>query len=145
MPIFTGSSEDGWDMREAQGAYVSPDGNEWSTLPYTLEQSYHQKEYDRETRMIQSLKPYIKCTKDLHTEYQKILDKKSNLSKSQRDWIVNRFKEPAIKEEKTADDHLAEMHEAYIEKVSESGMPHWMANLYAEQIWDSHPENPNNL
>ena len=35
MPFYTGSSPDGSDMKEVEGAYVNPDNpNEWSAKPY---------------------------------------------------------------------------------------------------------------
>jgi len=36
MPIYTGKSEDGADMVEVTGVYMSGDGNEWSNKPYPI-------------------------------------------------------------------------------------------------------------
>ena len=33
--IYSGKSEDGSDMYPVKGVYVSPDGEEWSNMPYT--------------------------------------------------------------------------------------------------------------
>ena len=93
MPIYTGGSADGWDMREAKGMYVSPDGNQWSNIPYTDEERAYDKAYNAETRMIRSISHKIKTFEDLETEYQLILQKKSNFSVRQRQFIVSMFDE----------------------------------------------------
>lgn len=48
MAFYTGSSPDGSDIREVQGMFVSPDGNEWSNIPYPPK-SY--KKYDWKKRI----------------------------------------------------------------------------------------------
>lgn len=35
MPFYFGKSKDGSDLKEVEGMYVSPDGKEWSNMPYT--------------------------------------------------------------------------------------------------------------
>jgi hypothetical protein len=36
MAFYTGTTEDGSDMAEVQGMYISEDGNEWSNQPYPI-------------------------------------------------------------------------------------------------------------
>lgn len=48
MPIYCGKSADGSDMQEFEGFHASPDGKEWSNMPYP-EKSY--KKYEWKNRM----------------------------------------------------------------------------------------------
>ena len=76
--ILTGKSADGSDAYPAMGAFVSPDGQEWSNIPYT-----------KEDRMWQELYPYLaKNLRSLKDEYDLIQQKKSGLSKRLRDFVV---------------------------------------------------------
>ena len=81
MPIYTGSSADGSDMREVKGFFVSPDGEQWSNMPYTLEQRAYDKVYDH----------MVRTGRTLREEYDLILAKKSTLSRYCRDFIANQF------------------------------------------------------
>lgn len=77
--IFTGKSADGSDAYPAEGLYLSPDGEQWSSEPYTKEQ-----------KMYHSLYPEL--AKRLHLldeEYELILQKKSTLSIRHRDYVVH--------------------------------------------------------
>ena len=38
MPIYTGYSGDGSDMKEFEGVYTSSCGNFWSTTPFTKQE-----------------------------------------------------------------------------------------------------------
>ena len=79
MTIFTGKSADGSDMYPAMGAFVSPDGTEWSNMPYT-----------KEDKMWQELYPHLaKNLRSLKDEYQLVKNKQSNLSKRLRDFVVH--------------------------------------------------------
>lgn len=75
--IFTGKSADGSDMYPAKGVYVSPDGKEWSNMPYT-----------KEDKMWEELYPYLaKNLRSLKDEYELINQKKSPLSRRLRDYV----------------------------------------------------------
>ena len=77
--ILTGKSADGSDAYPAQGVFVSPDGEEWSNMPYT-----------KEDKMWQELYPYLaKNLRSLKDEYDLIQQKKSDLSKRLRDFVVH--------------------------------------------------------
>ena len=77
--ILTGKSADGSDAYPAQGVFVSPDSEQWSNKPYT-----------KEDRMWQELYPYLaKHLRSLKDEYELIKQKKSNLSKRLRDYVVH--------------------------------------------------------
>lgn len=75
--ILKGKSADGSDAYPAQGLFVSPDGEEWSNMPYT-----------KEDKMWQELYPYLaKNLRSLKDEYELVLKKKSNLSRRMRDYV----------------------------------------------------------
>ena len=77
--IFTGKSADGSDMYPAQGVFVSPDGEQWSNKPYT-----------KEDKMWQELYPHLaKNLRSLKDEYELVKQKKSNLSRRLRDFVVH--------------------------------------------------------
>jgi len=79
MTIYTGKSADGSDMYPAQGVFVSPDGQEWSNMPYT-----------KEDKMWIELYPYLaKNLRSLKDEYGLIQQKKSGLSRRLRDFVVH--------------------------------------------------------
>lgn len=77
MTIYTGKSEDGTDMYEAEGLYLSPDGNQWSNQPYTIED-----------KMWKELYPYLaKNLRSLKDEYELVLNKQSKLSSRLRNYV----------------------------------------------------------
>lgn len=77
MTIYTGKSADGSDMYPVQGVFVSPDGNEWSNMPYT-----------KEDKMWKELYPYLaKNLRSLKDEYELVLNKKSKLSSRLRKYV----------------------------------------------------------
>lgn len=77
--IYRGKSADGSDIYPAQGVFVSPDGEQWSNQPYT-----------KEDKMWQELYPYLaKNLRSLKDEYDLIQQKKSDLSKRLRDFVVH--------------------------------------------------------
>ena len=76
--ILTGKSADGSDAYPAQGVFVSPDGEQWSNMPYT-----------KEDKMWQELYPYLaKNLRSLKDEYELIKQKKSQLSRRLRDFVI---------------------------------------------------------
>lgn len=77
--IFTGKSADGSDAYPAKGVYLSPDGEEWSNMPYTKEDRMSEEVYDYLASNLRSLR----------MEYNLIKEKKSKLSRSLRDYIVS--------------------------------------------------------
>lgn len=77
--IYTGKSADGSDMYPAMGVFVSPDGEQWSSEPYT-----------KEDKMWQELYPELrKRLNSLGMEYELVLAKKSTLSRRHRDYVVH--------------------------------------------------------
>lgn len=77
--ILTGKSADGSDAYQAEGMYVSPDGNQWSNKPYT-----------EEDKMWHELYPYLaKNLRSLKDEYELIKQKKSNLSSRLRSYVTH--------------------------------------------------------
>jgi len=77
--IFTGKSADGSDAYPAKGVYLSPDGKEWSNMPYT-----------KEDKMWEALYPELaKRLHSLEMEYELILQKKSTMSRRHRDYVVH--------------------------------------------------------
>lgn len=90
MPIYRGSSADGWDMREVQGAFISPDGNEWSTKPYTLEQFQHLVAYNKKDRSYEAVAKHLTTEKhSIVKELKLINEKKSKLPRKLRLFIVD--------------------------------------------------------
>ena len=75
--IYSGKSADGSDMYPVKGVYVSPDGNEWSNMPYT-----------KEDKLWEELYPYLaKNLISLEDEYKLVLNKQSKLSRRLRDGV----------------------------------------------------------
>lgn len=77
MPFYTGKSADGSDMKEVMGAFVSPDGKEWSNMPYTEEDRIYEKIFN-----------HINGIRTFRDEYNLILAKKSTLPRKCRDYLV---------------------------------------------------------
>lgn len=48
MPIYTGKSRDGPDMKKVEGFYVSPNGKYWSSKPISLEE---EKEMEKQLKL----------------------------------------------------------------------------------------------
>jgi hypothetical protein len=76
--IFTGKSADGSDMFPANGVYLSPDGEQWSNIPFTKEDKMWEQIYNHLATNLRSLQ----------MEYDLIQQKKSTLSRRLRDHIV---------------------------------------------------------
>ena len=81
MPIYTGSSADGSDIRQVRGMYISPDGNEFSNMPYTKEQRIYDTCYTH----------IAKYQRSFRMEYDIIKQGKSILPKACRLWIVEQI------------------------------------------------------
>ena len=79
--ILTGSSKDGRDARPFEGMYMHPNGKTWSSQPITKEQKEHSKGYRGVVKEIDGKRSF----KD---EYNRVLEKRSKLSKWLRDWLV---------------------------------------------------------
>jgi hypothetical protein len=76
--IFTGKSADGSDMYPANGVYLSPDGEQWSNMPFTKEDKMWGQIYDHLAANLRSPR----------MEYDLIQQKKSKLSRRLRDHLV---------------------------------------------------------
>ena len=76
--IFTGKSTDGSDAYPIQGMYVSPDGEQWSNMPFTKEDKMWGQIYDHLAANLRSMR----------MEYDLIQQKKSKLSRRLRDHLV---------------------------------------------------------
>jgi len=81
--ILTGRSADGSDAYPAMGVYLSPDGEEWSNMPYTKEDRMAEEVYDYLASNLRSMR----------MEYNLIKEKKSKLSRRLRDYIVSVIEE----------------------------------------------------
>lgn len=80
--IYSGTTEDGSDMYPTMGVFVSPDGNEWSSNPYTKEQKLDLELYFHLSKNLRFIKE----------EYELIQQKKSILSKRLRDHVKHLMK-----------------------------------------------------
>ncbi len=81
MPIYFGKSRDGSDMQEFGGMFVSPDGKEWSSEPYTNEQHLANKEQKKQQRIYKEIYDY--CASKIisfRDAYNEISRKESGLS-----------------------------------------------------------------
>jgi hypothetical protein len=76
--MYSGTSEDGSDMYPTMGVFVSPDGEEWSSEPYTKEQKMYREVYYHIAKNLRSLED----------EYELIQQKKSELSTRLRNFVV---------------------------------------------------------
>jgi len=87
--FFNGKSDCGWDAREEQGVFVSPDGKEWSNLPYTKEQREQDRAYRLEGRIIDEIHAYLE-RKDIPISkaIEEVRERCSGLSHRCRKWIT---------------------------------------------------------
>ena len=76
--IYTGKSADGSDMYPANGVYLSPDGEQWSNMPFTKEDKMWDQIYNHLASNLRSPR----------REYELIQQKKSKLSRRLRDHLV---------------------------------------------------------
>jgi hypothetical protein len=77
--MYTGTTADGSDMKEFEGLYLSPDGNQFSNVPWPL---------TKEDRMYWEIRDHIDGKRSLQDEYDLIKAKKSTLSRALRDFLV---------------------------------------------------------
>lgn len=93
--FYTGKSADGSDMIEVPGVFESPDGKTWSNKPFTLEQINQDRIIRKTHRVHWEVFDHIANNhRTLREEYHLILKKKSKLSRSQREYILNQFRNP---------------------------------------------------
>jgi hypothetical protein len=67
--IFSGKSADGSDMYPIQGVYVSPDGEEWSTKPYTKEDKIWGELYSHLAKNLRSLRDEYELIQKKESDY----------------------------------------------------------------------------
>ena len=77
--MFTGKSEDGSDMKEFEGLYEHPDGEQFSNQPWII---------TKEDRMYWEIRGHIDGKRSLQDEYDLVKAKKSTLSRALRDFLV---------------------------------------------------------
>ena len=83
MPFYTGNTADGSDMREVEGMYISPNGKEFSNMPYAP---------SREDRLYARCREH--CAANMRTwrdEYELIKQKKSTMSSACRAYLLTEF------------------------------------------------------
>ncbi len=97
MPFYTGKTADGSDMTEVQGiAYMHPNEKEWSSTPYPKSvyrkhNDTEEKRTERESRLYWAIYDHITGKRTFRDEYVLVLEKKSTLSKAQREYLINMF------------------------------------------------------
>ena len=93
--MFSGKSRDGSDMKAFRGMFVSPDGDEWQSHPYTKEQ-YEQDRDDRKLERIESeiYQHLVANRRSYKDEYDLVLQKKSSLSYRCRMHLIEMFNNP---------------------------------------------------
>ena len=86
MPIYTGKSADGSDMREAEGVYINPNNpDEWSNQMYP--------EQAKEHRTYLEVFNYMDGKYTLNDVYKQILEKSCLLNKRCRDYVLSYYDE----------------------------------------------------
>lgn len=85
MPIYQGRSANGEDAIQV-GMYISPDGKEWSNMPFTQEQREIEKTYRIHWKVWDWLRKNGRTMKE---EYELIQQRKSNLSKVCREYVID--------------------------------------------------------
>ena len=94
MPFYTGKTADGSDMEEVEGMYLSPNGKEWSSVPYKYPYIQENEKFtDKEHRLYWEIYDYLNGKRSFRDEYNLILEKKSELSKAQRDYLIKQFEQ----------------------------------------------------
>lgn len=80
--FITGRTKDGSDAVIPKGVYMSPDGTEWSSEPYTKEQRAQDSMYKE---IINHLEYH---SRSIFDEYNLIMSGDSKLSKRCRDYVI---------------------------------------------------------
>ena len=83
MPFYTGSTADGSDMKEVQGAYVSEDGKEWSSEMYP----YQKRAINTKNEVLD----YMNGRYTLRDVYNQIQNKTCELSSRLRKYVLDHF------------------------------------------------------
>ena len=105
MPIFTGKTADGSDMKEFKGVFVNPDNpNEWSSNPYPsqtkeLEDSNNYDDHayleyyplSKKGKMYHALHEYMNGRYTINDVYLQIKEKKCKLSASLRNYVLSLY------------------------------------------------------
>lgn len=79
MTLYTGKSADGSDMKEFEGLYEHPDGEQFSNQSWII---------TKEDRMYWEIRDHIDGKRSLQDEYDLVKAKKSTLSRALRDFLV---------------------------------------------------------
>ena len=87
MPIYYGKSEDGSDMKLYEGVYHNEVTGMWSNDPKQI----FSKDELKDVRLRNIILKHIERKRSLKDEYELIKQKKSKLTKSQRDYLINQF------------------------------------------------------
>jgi len=84
MPLYTGSSPDGSDMREVDGVYLNPDNeNEWSSMPYPKQR--------KAIALKNELLDYMNGKYSLDDVYKQIQDKVCPLPTRVRNYVLSHY------------------------------------------------------
>jgi hypothetical protein len=85
--FFTGKSADGSDLRPAHGMFINPNNpNEFSNMPYDKEQKQNLNDFN----MFYDIRDKISGT--YLEEAEKIKNKTSKLTRSEREFVLNQIK-----------------------------------------------------
>lgn len=87
MGIYYGKSEDGSDSKEFEGFYYNEVTGKWSNDPKQI----FSKEELKDIRLWEGILKHIERKRSFKDEYELIKQKKSKLTKSQRDYLINHF------------------------------------------------------
>jgi hypothetical protein len=88
MPIFYGKSADGSDAKVFEGVYHNEVTGRWSNVPKMV----FNKEELKEQRLYDSIIKHLsKNHRSVRDEYELIIAKQSELTKCQRDYIINQI------------------------------------------------------
>ena len=90
MPIYTGSTPDGSDMKEFEGVYINPENdNEWSSKPYPKQKTY--PEQRRSMNKYNRLMDYMNGKYNLNDVYLQIKEKKCKLPSVMRKYVLSHY------------------------------------------------------
>jgi hypothetical protein len=84
MPIYTGSTADGSDMKEYNGMYLNPDNeNEWQSVPYPIQM--------KQIRLQNELMDYMNGRYCLDDVYKQIQNKTCQLPYRTRQFVISHY------------------------------------------------------
>jgi hypothetical protein len=78
--MFTGRTADGSDAHPSLGMFVSPDGEQWSNMPFTAEQ----RRYDKAYRHYEKIINHVKDKRTFREEHELVKSGASLLPKAYR-------------------------------------------------------------